>query len=421
MSHIIPKEKFSEVFPHPTIEQIEGKPTFTTLNKVLVMLRANAISIDSDRGGGEHGHLGLLMTAADYATYSATAFVAPVYPEATATIPDDATSQEISRLRDEHKANLTEWRTHHYLNKVLKAQIMGAFETNYYHDLIDPLTGHINKTPWEIMQHLFTIFGTITQSDIEENNKQMLTSYDPTEPINNLFKQIENGVQFAKDAKQALPDSTVVGRAHHLIVQTGEYNDQARAWQNQNEDEKTWSNFKTTFTKAYQQHCEFKKSQTEPTLDDVGFTNQANLMEQQLNSNDYDPQAYFVEGAKILADHEAKESTSPTTATTNEANAVTPSLAEFEQLMKTTFSTLLKESNKTKQPRGPGRDNNNNSNNKNRNANGKNSMYCWTHGACNHLGTDCKSPATGHKKEATFDNRMEGSTKRCFWLPNQST
>jgi hypothetical protein len=39
------------------------------------------------------------------------------------------------------------------------------------------------------------------------------------------------------------------------------------------------------------------------------------------------------------------------------------------------------------------------------------SLYCWTHGACAHEGCDCRSPAEGHKPEATFQNRMNGSTK----------
>ena len=41
------------------------------------------------------------------------------------------------------------------------------------------------------------------------------------------------------------------------------------------------------------------------------------------------------------------------------------------------------------------------------------SKYCWTHGACAHTGTDCTSPTEGHKSEATFENKMGGSTAYC--------
>jgi hypothetical protein len=36
--------------------------------------------------------------------------------------------------------------------------------------------------------------------------------------------------------------------------------------------------------------------------------------------------------------------------------------------------------------------------------------YCWSHGICNHHGAACTAPKEGHKKEATYKNRMGGST-----------
>ena len=39
--------------------------------------------------------------------------------------------------------------------------------------------------------------------------------------------------------------------------------------------------------------------------------------------------------------------------------------------------------------------------------------YCWTHGACAHDSPQCKSKKTGHKDEATFQNKMGGSTANC--------
>ena len=38
--------------------------------------------------------------------------------------------------------------------------------------------------------------------------------------------------------------------------------------------------------------------------------------------------------------------------------------------------------------------------------------YCFTHGACNHHSKDCSSKREDHQDDATFDNRMGGSTKR---------
>ena len=41
------------------------------------------------------------------------------------------------------------------------------------------------------------------------------------------------------------------------------------------------------------------------------------------------------------------------------------------------------------------------------------SKYCWSCGAWNHLGKDCFRKKPGHKDDATFANKMGGSTYYC--------
>ena len=41
------------------------------------------------------------------------------------------------------------------------------------------------------------------------------------------------------------------------------------------------------------------------------------------------------------------------------------------------------------------------------------SKYCWTHGAWNHLGKDCRWKKDGHKDDATFQNKLGGSSDCC--------
>ena len=40
--------------------------------------------------------------------------------------------------------------------------------------------------------------------------------------------------------------------------------------------------------------------------------------------------------------------------------------------------------------------------------------YCWTCGSCPHWGRHCPQKKPGHKDEATFRNRMNGSNKNCL-------
>ena len=41
------------------------------------------------------------------------------------------------------------------------------------------------------------------------------------------------------------------------------------------------------------------------------------------------------------------------------------------------------------------------------------SKYCWTHGACSHDSRSCNNKAQGHQNNATFQNKLGGSTRFC--------
>ena len=41
------------------------------------------------------------------------------------------------------------------------------------------------------------------------------------------------------------------------------------------------------------------------------------------------------------------------------------------------------------------------------------SKYCHTHGSCAHKSKFCKNKRPGHKNEATFEDKMNGSTAYC--------
>ena len=77
-------------FTYKTPTPIVGTPTYKSLKRLKAELRANASSVETNLGGGDHGYLGLVLSTAEYATVSATPFTAPTYP-ATLTIPANAT------------------------------------------------------------------------------------------------------------------------------------------------------------------------------------------------------------------------------------------------------------------------------------------------------------------------------------------
>ena len=73
-------------FEKSELTPIRVEPTYPTLELLLKELKANALNVHSNLGGGAHGHLGLVIRPASYAHLSAIPFlpslspIAPVMP-----------------------------------------------------------------------------------------------------------------------------------------------------------------------------------------------------------------------------------------------------------------------------------------------------------------------------------------------------
>ena len=57
-------------FEFRVLTKAHGEPTYEKLKAIKNELKSNACSVASDLGGGTHGHLGLVLTAAEYAAIS---------------------------------------------------------------------------------------------------------------------------------------------------------------------------------------------------------------------------------------------------------------------------------------------------------------------------------------------------------------
>ena len=69
-------------FKYPVPTPIIGEPTQNTLKQLKHKLRANASSVETNLGGGDHGYLGLCLSDVEYAriNLNPTPFVSPACP-----------------------------------------------------------------------------------------------------------------------------------------------------------------------------------------------------------------------------------------------------------------------------------------------------------------------------------------------------
>ena len=57
-------------------------------------------------------------------------------------------------------------------------------------------TGYVGVSAWTIILHSYDNYGIITAVDIEDNDTKMRTEYDPSLPIEFLFHQIEEDIEY---------------------------------------------------------------------------------------------------------------------------------------------------------------------------------------------------------------------------------
>jgi hypothetical protein len=165
--------------------------------------------------GGEFGHLGVITSDIAYEGISPlTDWVNLPFPgRSPAAIEGGGTAAKISAAKNRWEEATTAFKTYNTVQSALKKQIIMVVEPIYIEILNDDLVGLSNTTSRDILDHLFLSYGSITAVDIEQNFENMLKAWDPQQPVETLFKQIQYCVDFAEasgvtiGAAQKLPSA----------------------------------------------------------------------------------------------------------------------------------------------------------------------------------------------------------------------
>ena len=99
----------SQYFPNVEVTRIRGRPEYASLYKLYKEIKANAASVPSTLGGGQHGHLGLCIPPVKYQRLSRTPFIKPADPGAQPAVIPNASWEQIQALRLVYNDNRREF------------------------------------------------------------------------------------------------------------------------------------------------------------------------------------------------------------------------------------------------------------------------------------------------------------------------
>eukprot|EP00978_Attheya_sp_CCMP212_P014573 scaffold37188_cov29-Attheya_sp.AAC.7 len=217
----------------------------------------NAAAVTSNLGGGNHGHLALLMTDMAYFEETQLAFIAPTKPGDDP--PTALNPEEQPFVNDRYKRNQRIYEKYGNTDKVLKKQIETTVEAAFISTLRHELTGFNQVTALQMITHLYATYGDIDEVDIKDNKVAMMKAYDPEKPLTTLISQLEEGRDFAHIGLQPISENVMVTKGITLLSNTAVFNEDIKEWWRKPEAEKTWSLLKTHFQRA---HKERRKATT---------------------------------------------------------------------------------------------------------------------------------------------------------------
>jgi hypothetical protein len=98
-------------------------------------------------------------------------------------------------------------------------------------------------------------YGFTNPTQLAENYKKMMAPINFQDPIETLFKQIEDDVSYANAGMQPYMEAQYVNIAFLLILNTGVITDACRDWQRRTPVNQTWADFWREFARAQGEKC----------------------------------------------------------------------------------------------------------------------------------------------------------------------
>jgi hypothetical protein len=146
---------------------IIGILTFETLHLLNQEIKSNAILVHSNLGGGQHGHLGLVISPTACTLLSNTPYARPGLPDAL-DIPANATKHAQDLLDRTYEENLRVFLEVRGMERALTQQIVGAINPQYIVAMRNRSTRQFTGIVYQLLQYLLTVYGQITPSQLLE-------------------------------------------------------------------------------------------------------------------------------------------------------------------------------------------------------------------------------------------------------------
>ena len=240
-------------FPHPELTAIVGMPTYLTISQLKRELFANASSVHTILGTGQHGFAVLVIGDVAYNALSAVAgtdWVVPVHPGPQPNIPNGTSAAQTGVIVGNYDRAVKTFTMNNEVENALKRQLLAAIDHTYVCSLQDPLYGYANVTTRALIEHLEANYATLDQDQLTKNVEALEEPWEPQESMEPLWLRAVYAQQVATAGNEPITDTTLLRVYRKVLADTGVFDLDLRDWDKKPAADKTWANFKLFFTAA---------------------------------------------------------------------------------------------------------------------------------------------------------------------------
>ena len=236
-----------------SVTKIHGQPKshdLTILEKELIAILA---SIPTALGGGNFGHVGVIMETIAYSTMNGgIAFADPanpgVYPAGLAA---NAAATVRARAEAEHKELITQFETIEGVRQGVKDLILEAVDNEYLIEIEHETLGFLNQTPRQMLDHLLARGGALDFADTKELLAERDGEWNISENPQLYFNRIEKAMKGLLQNGITSDPNERKDIALFYLKTTGEFDAAVREWEAKPAADKTWANIKTFISTEY--------------------------------------------------------------------------------------------------------------------------------------------------------------------------
>ena len=202
---------------------------------------------------GTLGYLFLTAQSAVFSTHCVTVFIPPTNPGIHPVIPDPApTAAFFSKLVRTHKHEVRLFNRYHTVDRACKRVVSQLIPEKYYKSLSSRIIGFEKVICLQLLTRLITKYAELEDDDIQGIDQRM------KEPISGetIFKEFIEQIEWNQEAvavQNPYTPAQIFSMAYANIEKCGLYQYDCREWSRKPRIEKTWSNFKSHFARAFKE------------------------------------------------------------------------------------------------------------------------------------------------------------------------